>query len=319
VRRSAEQQVDLENFSCLLVERMWRALRDEAERNPGNGETTNGREFSAINQDDAEEDISDDSGIIRPAAIKQDDAEEDSSNDSDIIGPDLSALFGELHPSVLAALQGHWAEKNGHAPVPVDVLMPPAPTQAGAPKQTALEETMGRLRLADSIALSTHELACQQTAATMAALALSPPASAVTTLLADGVVRLGDVLSAGTCDRARAAIVASLDEAISAGRDMTPGRGDGFGNFGTGFGFGNARMREQRWDMFLPATGGVFGALLEELLRGSEVGVESLPSPLSFDVASSCFILSFFSTVPTAPGKAWPALPRAAARRRRRR
>ena len=112
MRRSAEQQVDLENFSCLLVERMWRALRDEAERNPGNGETTNGREFSAINQDDAEEDISDDSGIIGPAAIKYDDAEEDSSNDSDIIGPDLSALLGTLHPSVLAALQGHWRRRT---------------------------------------------------------------------------------------------------------------------------------------------------------------------------------------------------------------
>ena len=37
-----------------------------------------------------------------------------------------------------------------------------------------------------------------------------------------------------------------LDDATAAGRDMTPGKQNGFGNFGTGFGFGATRMKEGR-------------------------------------------------------------------------
>jgi hypothetical protein len=147
-------------------------------------------------------------------------------------------------------------------------------------KQGALEETMGRLRLADSMKRSAREYSNQQRSpafnnSTIVALPLTKPCDAAQVLEEKGVVRLGGVLSESTCDSIAKAICSELDAAITKGRDLIPGRGEGFGNFGTGFGFGASRMKEQRWDMYLPLEG-EYRIALDELLTGENAALGEL-------------------------------------------
>ena len=217
---------------------------------------------------------------------------EDSASDSGSDGPDLAALLADLDPAVALALKEHQAMMARHQSgatdvdvVPAAVTPPAAPpagmppagadgssTGAAPPARSQLEETMARLRLADSNALSARENAAQQRAPAdrrSGTLPLTAPVDAARTLAQRGVVRLADVLPVETCAVVRADICSLLDAAVRDGRDMVPGRSEGFGNFGTGFGFGNARMREQRWDMYLPVDGeGNCRRSLNELLVG---------------------------------------------------
>jgi hypothetical protein len=207
---------------------------------------------------------------------------EKDSDDADEPG-ELAALLEDLNPLVRAALQEHWdwvAEKvqdhHPHVLTGATAVVVVAhdedakededdhdrgnPNKNEKSKQGALEETMGRLRLADSIKRSAREYSNQQRSPafddnTIVALPLTKPCDAAQVLHEKGVVRLGGVLSESTCDSIAKAICSELDAAITKGRDLIPGRGEGFGNFGTGFGFGASRMKEQRWDMYLPLEG----------------------------------------------------------------
>jgi hypothetical protein len=217
--------------------------------------------------------------------------ESDDDDDSSVAGsPHLAELLEELDPLVSAALQEHWMAvatfHHDDDEYPEDVVVVddsaqqveertgPAPKASHAvvrATRTVLEETMSRLRLSDSIALSGRESESQQRAEILkqsSSLDITSPEDAPRVLRTKGVVRLASVLSDESCDRVREVISAQLDHALAQGRDMVPGRSEGFGNFGTGFGFGSARMREQRWDMYLPYEG-VCRDALNELLKGS--------------------------------------------------
>ena len=206
---------------------------------------------------------------------------EESDDDSVAGSPYLAELLEELNPLVSAALQEHWMavaafhdDDDGYTDVVVDSAKVATPKKASnevRATRTVLEETMSRMRLSDSIALSERESESQQRAEILkesSSLDITSPEDAPRVLRAKGVVRLASVLSDEACDRAREAISAQLDHALTQGLDMVPGRSEGFGNFGTGFGFGSARMREQRWDMYLPYEG-VCRDALNELLEGS--------------------------------------------------
>jgi hypothetical protein len=218
------------------------------------------------------------------------DDDDDDGDDSAAGSSHLAELLGELDPLVSAALQEHWMavatfqddnddDDDGFSDVVVDsaeVETPKAP-HAGRATRTVLEETMSRMRLSDSMALSKRESESQQRAEPSSSLDITSPEDAPRLLRTKGVVRLASVLSDEACDRAREAISAQLDHALVQGLDMVPGRSEGFGNFGTGFGFGSARMREQRWDMYLPYEG-VCRDALNELLEGSSE--TTTPPPL---------------------------------------
>ena len=198
-----------------------------------------------------------------------------SGSDSDDDGRLASLLSDELSPDVLLALRQY----QGLAPLEDEEPPPPPAPADPVSGRTALEEQMARMRLADSIAMSCRDAACQARAEVAnqqpgaeawkqaRAVALSAADGAASVLAREGVVRVGGALSEGTCDRVRAALCQRLDDAIERGYDMVPGKARGFGNFGTGFGFGSTRMKEGRYDMFLP-TDGQFREALDELLVG---------------------------------------------------
>jgi hypothetical protein len=180
-------------------------------------------------------------------------------------------LRDELSPAVLDALMQHLdplAVVEGATP---DVEEPP-PNTFG---RTELEETMARLRLSDSLAMSALDAASQersQAGKLPNPLPLTRLKEAAAVLTQQGVVRISGGLSTSTCDQVRAALCEQLDSAVACSLDMVPGKTHGFGNFGTGFGFGSTRMKEGRYDMFLPLDG-IFRVALNELLVGADANV----------------------------------------------
>jgi hypothetical protein len=215
-------------------------------------------------------------------SVEESDDDDNDDDDSVAESPHLAELLEKLNPLVSAALQEHWMavatvcdddDDDEYPDVVVDSTEVETPKASNTlcATRTVLEETMSRMRLADSMALSERESESQQRAEILkqsSSLDITSIKDAPQVLRTKGVVRLASVLSDEACDRAREAISAQLDHALAQGLDMVPGRSEGFGNFGTGFGFGSARMREQRWDMYMPFEG-VCRDALNEMLEGS--------------------------------------------------
>jgi hypothetical protein len=196
-----------------------------------------------------------------------------------------------LSPQVMAALQEFYAgEVHGFDTIDKEedtekktTTSTSAPSPGGG---SSLLETMGRLRLNDSMKRSAHEHEKQLLANAPTTLQLTKPSDAAQVLKEQGVVRLSRALSESTCDSLRKSICKSLDAAVLEGRDMVAGRTEGFGNFGTGFGFGASRMREKRWDMYLPIDG-EYRATLDELLLGKDAKLGNLFREMMFEGGDS--------------------------------
>lgn len=194
-------------------------------------------------------------------------------------------LAASLSPQVMAALQEFYAgDAQGFDTIDdakSNSIIKGKPTSANnaassqPPGGSSLQETMGRLRLTDSMKRSAHEYEMQLLASAPTTLRITNPSGAAQVLKENGVVRLCNALSVSRCDTLRASICKLLDAAVSDGRDMVAGRQEGFGNFGTGFGFGASRMREKRWDMYLPIEG-EYRMVLDELLLGTEAKLGNL-------------------------------------------
>jgi hypothetical protein len=196
-------------------------------------------------------------------------------------GPSNDQLLKEeLSPEVLQALMQHMDPLAFEAePAPP----PEAPSNEFG--RTELEETMARLRLQDSLAMASKDAASQkraQNGKVSCSLPLTKLSEATSVLTKSGVVRIAGGLSTETCDLVRAALCERLDGALADKLDMIPGKKQGFGNFGTGFGFGSTRMKEGRYDMFLPLDG-IFRTTLDELLVGTDANLGVLFRELLLD------------------------------------